>query len=221
MTSIKDQAIKLRDEGYSYKMIGEKLGLSLSTMSYWFKGRPYSPNAEVIDRIRSAPEKGAEIRRNSRILHRERMIQQGIVEVGNINRRDLMMLGIGLYIGEGAKSIESVRIMNSDPLVIKLSIRWLKEVCGLGDDNIMISMFLYPDTDENMCMAYWQRITGLPMSNFRKTSIDRRLDKRKQAKGKLPYGTVQLRVNSNGNREHGVTLFRRIMGWTAGVLGEL
>ena len=39
-------------------------------------------------------------------------------ELGIISKRDLFMLGLGLYIGEGAKSISRVSIANSNSAVV-------------------------------------------------------------------------------------------------------
>jgi len=221
MNSLRSKAEKLRDQGYSYNMITKALGVPISTMSYWFRDRPFIPNKEVIERIKYGPMKSGAARHNARVKEVQSLRERGISEVGKLSHRDLWMLGIGLYIGEGAKSIESVRIMNSDPRVISISIRWFKEVCGLTEENIVICMHLYPDSNVGDCMSYWQKITGLPASNFRKTQIDRRLNKRRAAEGKLPYGTVQLRIVTGGDPANGVILFRLIMGWIDGAMSQV
>ncbi len=218
MNPLKPRAEKLRDNGYSYKMISEKLGIAPSTLSLWFRDRAYTPNREVISRIKNGPRKAAQKRHDLKIEQIQTIRKKSFAEIGQITKRDLWMLGIGIYIGEGSKSIESVRIMNSDPAVIKFSIRWLKEACGLDEENIMISLFLYPDNNIEKSIKYWQETTGLSTSNFRKTHVDVRDNKRKAAKGKLPYGTVQLRINANGDKSRGVALFRQISGWIDCVL---
>ena len=44
-------------------------------------------------------------------------------EIGEITKRDLFMLGIGIYIGEGAKTFDIVRVINADPKIIKFTVR--------------------------------------------------------------------------------------------------
>lgn len=122
-------------------------------MSYWFHDRPFTPNYKVVAKTKYGPLKSGAAKHNVKVHQIEELKEQGTAGIGALSKRDLWMLGIGVYIGEGAKSIESVRIMNSDPAVIALSIRWFKEVCGLVDEDI-ISMNLYPDNDIEECRAY-------------------------------------------------------------------
>jgi hypothetical protein len=123
--------------------------------------------------------------------------------------------------GEGTKSYEIIRIINANPEVIKLAIFWFKNICGLDINNITIALHLYPDNNEEACIKFWQKVTGLPRANFRKTQIDRRKDKKAIKKQKLPFGTAHITIVSNGDPEHGVKLFRRIEGWTMGTLKQI
>ncbi len=220
MNHLRAVAEKLRDAGYSYAMINDELGISKSTMSYWFRDKPFTPNHEVVERLKYGPLKIGARRHNQRVQEVARIKEIGIKEVGLLSKRDLWMLGLGLYIGEGSKSIESVRIMNSNPAVILIAVKWLKEICNLSTDNIVISLHLYLDNDVTEAVSYWQSVTGLPYANFRKTQIDTREDKKLNKRGKLPYGTAHLRVVCNGDPSKGVVLFRRINGWMTGALNQ-
>lgn len=190
-------------------------------MSYWFSDRPFAPNAEMIKRIKVGSLKNGTLRHNHRVQETIRVMQEASREIGELSDRDLWMLGLGLYIGEGSKSIESVRIVNSDPAVIKIALRWFRESCKLSTENLIISLNLYPDNDVEESIKYWQEITGLPRKNFRKTQIDTRMQKAQSRRGKLPYGTVQIRVRSNGDTNKGVVLFRKIRGWIKGALDQV
>ena len=221
MNSLREKATQLRDNGYSYNMIKEELGVSISTMSYWFSDRPFTPNEELKKRIRNGMLKKGMLRHELRVNETKKVIEASEKEIGELSNRDLWMLGLGIYIGEGSKSIESVRIVNSDPAVIRIAVKWFKEVCGLSDDNLIISLNIYPDNDEETSIAYWQEVTGLPRANFRKTQIDIRLQKSRSRRGKLPYGTAQIRVRANGDTSKGVVLFRKIRGWSQGALNQV
>lgn len=126
-----------------------------------------------------------------------------------------------IYIGEGAKSSEIIRISNSDPRVIRVAVKWLQDACGLTKDNLTVRLHLYPDNNDQECTQYWQKITDLPLKNFRKSTIDRRKNKRTAKVRKLPYGTAHITVISNGDPEKGRRLFRRIDGWMVGALNQL
>jgi len=216
MNKFRAEAAKLRKSGYSYTMISRELGIAKSTLSEWLSDEPFTPNKEVLDRIQFGPIKSAAKRHNQRLAETARLRKEGALELGQISKRDLWLLGLGLYIGEGAKKNEQIQFSNADPDAIKIMIRWFIECCGVTRENLNICMHLYPDNNEVQAEAFWKKVTGLV--NFRKTYIDRRKNKSKMKRSSLPYGTVHIRVRSNGDPEKGVRLFRRIRGWMDGAL---
>ena len=133
-------------------------------------------------------------------------------EIGKLSKRDLWMIGLGIYIGEGAKLYESIRIINSDPSIVQIAIQWLMEICNVPLEHISI-MHIYPDISEREAVEYWSCITGVPISQFGKTQADRRMNKFTKKRRKLRYGTAHINVRSKGKQELGVQLHRRIMGW--------
>jgi hypothetical protein len=204
----------------SYGLISEQLGVSKSTLSNWLKDLPYTPNEQVLSRIRCGQGAYGLRRRQIRIDETSERNARGISEVGKVSKRDLWMIGLGLWIGEGSKTMEQIRLVNSDPRVVRLFISWLREICELQDKNITIAMHLYPDSDELSSMKYWMNITKLPKKQFRKTQIDRRLDKKWSKRGKTPHDTLHITVASNHNPDKGVRLYRRITGWISGVTNQ-
>lgn len=218
MNHLKLKAKKLRDAGYSYNMIYSKLGISKSTLSNWFKDKQFIPNKEVLHRIQYGPIKSAEKSHNRKVTEIKKLLKVGTKEIGMLSKRDLWLLGIGLYIGEGTKTYENVRLVNSDPAIVKLSVKWFKEICHVNDANITVTLHLYSDNDIKKSIDYWSKMLNLPTSNFRKTQIDLRKDKSKIRNKKLPYGTAHINVIANGNPEKGVRLHRKLMGWINGVL---
>jgi len=218
---LKNKAIILRKRGYSYNLISKKLGVSKSSLSGWLKETPFHPNRLVLDRIKFGPLKSAELRHNIKVADIIKEKGKARKELGIISKRDLFLLGIGLYLGEGSKLYESIRIINSDPQIIKLAIKWFKEICGLNNNNITIAIHLYPDNDVNKCLKYWSKTINIPIRQFRQTQIDRRINKSSNKKRKLPYGTAHLTIISNGNQNFGVKLHRRIMGWIDGVYKQM
>ncbi|HZJ34845.1 MAG TPA: hypothetical protein VFD55_02410 [Candidatus Angelobacter sp.] len=216
----KQQAVELRRQGMSYSLISNQLSVSKSTLSNWLKDLPYTPNEQVLSRIKHGQGTYGLRRRQMRINEVSDLKAQGISEIGKVSRRDLWMIGLGLWIGEGSKTMEQIRLVNSDPRVVRLFIRWLREICELEDENITIAMHLYPDSDELSSIKYWMNITKLPKKQFRKTQIDRRLDKKRSKIGKTPHGTLHITVASNHNPDKGVRLYRRMMGWISGVIKQ-
>lgn len=219
--SFKERAVNYRKQGYSYKMISEKLGLAKSTLSGWLREIPYTPNKEVVNRIGKARMKSAQFKHNQKMKNIKAMKKLAKKELGKMNKRDLWLLGIGLYLGEGSKLYENIEIINSDPKIIKLAIKWFREVCGLKNENFSPAIHIYPDNNLKKTIRYWTEITGIPKNQFGKTQIDRRTNKSGKKKRKLPYGTIKLRVKGCGKKEFGVSLHRRIIGWIEAVLNQV
>lgn len=213
------KAVELRRSGHSYNHISEMLGVSKSTLSGWLSDIPYTPNQETILRIgRALAASGAaksRVKRES-ILSAKRKARE---EIGKITPRDLHMIGLGLYIGEGMKSTQTTRFVNSNPAIVRFIIRWFLKVIGLRTENITIRLHLYPDSDEKGSLLFWSRTTNIPLSQFQKTQVDRRSDKKLKKAGKLPHGTAHVTIRSLGEKQFGVFLARRILGWSDVVLG--
>ncbi|SRR5258706_4070898 len=216
---VKHLAIEYRKAGDSYSVICKKLKLSKSTLSNWVKDIPFIPNRDTLQRIKNGSRKSAEMRHAKKLLQTKDIRELAIGEIGKLSKRDLWLFGVGLYLGEGAKSIESVRIINSDPKVIKIAIVWFREIIGLDETNLSLSLHAYPDNNIESDIDYWAKLSGIPKSQFGKTQIDTRTGKR--SAHKLPHGTVQLRVVANGEKKFGVSLHRRIMGWIGAVSDQV
>jgi hypothetical protein len=219
--SIKEKAIDYRKRGYSYNMISEKLGLSKGTLSDWLKEIPYRPGEKVLKRIKLGQLKSAQFKHNQRMASIIEMKNLAKKELGVLTKRDLWSLGIGLYLGEGTKLQESIRIINSDPEIIKIAIKWLEEICGLKTENFTLAVHTYPDNNLKKTLNYWSKVTNIPKNQFGKTQIDKRTNKSGKKKRKLPYGTAHLTVKSKGKKEFGVNLHRRIMGWIESVSNQI
>lgn len=217
----KTLAIELRKEGCSYSEISRRINISKSTLSDWLKNIPFSPNQETRSRIKLASTKSATTMRAKRVASISKAKSQATKEIGKLTKRDLWLFGTGLYLGEGAKSIESVRIINSNSNVVKLGIAWLNKICEVSLENLTIAIHTHPDINIPKILKYWSLETGIPISQFGKTQIDRRTNKSNSKRNSLPHGTVQIRVRANGNNKLGVYLHRRIMGWIETVTQQI
>ncbi len=211
--SLREKAISYRKRGYSYGMIAKELGLAKSTLSNWLQRIPYTPNREVLRRIGEARMRMAENKRRKMLDDIQMMKRLAKQDIGELSNRDLFLLGIGLYLGDGEKSRESIRLVNSNPQIIKIAMKWFREVCRLKNENFRPCIHLYPDTDIEKSLSYWAKIANVPKGQFGKTQIDQRNDKSQKKKRKLPHGTLHLQIKSCGKREFGVSLHRKIMGW--------
>lgn len=76
----------------------------------------------------------------------------------NLTNEEIFLygLGIGIYWGEGEKaSGNAVRVANSDPFVIKVFIKFLREICQLKEYKIKFSIICFNDSNPEECLKYW------------------------------------------------------------------
>jgi hypothetical protein len=211
--NLKQKAIRLRKKGWSYTTISEQLKVSKSTLSHWLAQIPYKPNEETTKRIKDGPAKSAFLSHEKKLQAIKTAKLQAAAELKNLSQRDLWMLGLGLYIGEGSKIHEYTRIVNSDPNVIKLAIKWFRDVCRIPTENFFLTVHLYPNVSAIEAINFWSKIAGVPVTQFGQTQIDKRLNKTAKKQRVLPFGTLHISIRSCGHPEFGVLLHRRIMGW--------
>ncbi len=213
LKNIRLQAMDMRKRGWSYNVIRGRLGVAKSTLSNWLREIPYHPNRSVVKRIQSGPARAAITKQQKRLRQIIALRKEGRRTIGNISKRDLLFLGIGLYMGEGTKLYEEIRIINSDPRIVKLAMIWFRRVCKVPERNFVIVVHSYPDISPGQAMRFWAGVTGIPLRQFERTQVDRRLDKSGKKRRLLPYGTAHIRIYGRGDKRFGVMLHRRIMGW--------
>lgn len=211
--SKRETAIALRKKGFAYSYISEKTGLSKSTLSDWLSKIPYAPNQETVERVGKAIAASNARKTKIRQEETEKVRQDAFSDIGKINNRDLFMFGLGLYLGEGSKTHDITRVTNSDPNVIHLAMTWFHEL-GVSREQFLLTIHLYPDSDIEKSLQFWSHTTTIPISQFGKVQVDRRVNKKKNRAGKLPHGTAHLTVRSLGRKEFGVVLARKIQAWT-------
>jgi len=109
-------------------------------------------------------------------------------------QQSLFDLGIGLYIGEGTKSDQNVCLANSDPSVIRIWLRFLREICNVEETKLFAYLNMFDDLDVEQTIAYWQDVTCLARSQFFKPTI--RSNKGEGYGKKSPYGTLTVGISN-------------------------
>ena len=175
---IKQKAVNLRKEGYSYTYISRSTNIAKSTLSGWLRNIPFKPNKYTINTIGKARVASGAKKHLIKIDSLKKAKIQAKKDIKNLSKRDLFMLGLGVYIGEGTKSYDITRIINANPKIIKLSVRWLKEICKLKTTNLRLRLHLYPDNNEKKSINFWSKETKIPINQFYKSVIDTRANKK-------------------------------------------
>ncbi len=209
-THLREKAIKLRKEGFSYNFIRDQVKVSKSTLTRWFSDLPFTPNSEFIQRVNKTHADLRDWRKKIRINSENEARALASEDVGMMNGRDLFMLGLGIYMGEGSKTV-GLRVVNSDPSIVKTAITWFKKMYGLKDENFMVRVHLYPDCEIEKSLNYWAKETELELTQFYPVYIDKRQNKSIRNGNKLLFGTAHVTIRSANNREFGILLMRRIL----------
>ena len=155
MRTDRELALKLRLEGKSYRAIKNSLGVSLSTLSGWFKNDPRSIG--VFESLKEA-NKGLS-RQKIQMMNQARRLSlaemykkaegQAKREFQLHKNKALFIVGLSIYWCDGDKASKyNIRIVNSDPARITIFRAFLLDVCNIEDSRIKSWLLLYPDLDE-------------------------------------------------------------------------
>jgi DNA-binding HxlR family transcriptional regulator len=211
----KRKAIELRVQGKSYREIMATVpNLSKSTLSGWLKNVKLTLEQEErlrknIEKITySARVKAAWTKKQKRIAQIRYATDQAKKELPSLLKNPLFLIGLSLYWAEGSKSNESIQFANSDPRLIKIMMKWFREICKAPEEKIRIHIYIHKVYRNENCEEFWSKITGVPVSRFGKTTYK---PTPHRVKKNLDYKGV-CRIDM-GN----VNLFRRIMGWQQGI----
>lgn len=169
----KQKAINLRKKGYSYSQIKEKLGISKSTLSGWLYNMPLSD--EKIKELRDFNPKRIERYRNTMKNKKDKRLKEIYKKVskdiGKFSEREIFLLGLFLYWGEGTKSAScSTQLTNTNPAMILFFIKWL-EILGVKRKDLKIKLHLYSDMKIKETIAFWSKTIKIPISQFKKPYI--------------------------------------------------
>lgn len=100
-------AIQLRLKGYSIKSIAKKIGAAQSSVSIWTRAVQLTPKQMERLRTNMHSPKSIEKRRQSRLkseaIKRAVIVDCAKAEIESLSKRELWLIGIALYWGEGAK----------------------------------------------------------------------------------------------------------------------
>ena len=212
---LKLKARELRKKGLSIKEIQRKLKVSLSSVSLWV--RNVKLTKKQIEKLylnkRTGNLKGSIVAAMNKIEKRkkttQRLMREGMDEVGRLSKRDKFISGIAMYFAEGSKTDGSINFSNSDPRAIKFMVDWLTEACDVPKEKFRCSLYIHDNLDEKKARRYWSKLTNIPLSQFRKSYIVKNNPYRLR-KVKHVYGILRITTSD-------INLHRKIMGWINGI----
>lgn len=217
------QAIKLRSLGKSIKWIANNLKVSPGSVSLWC--RDVKLSRQQIDQLEKQgrdPLYGrrleyAQKQRRDRIEKTEKLLNEGVMEVGGLSKRELLLVGTALYWAEGYKKDSQVGLGSSDPAMMKLYVKWLKECFGYELDHLLFRVTFNESHKyrEQEILKYWANLFLLPINRFQKPFYQKAAWKKIYANPNDYYGVLRIRVRKSSD------LLRRIKGNIEGLRSQV
>lgn len=199
-TAERNRARQLRrEQGLPIKMIAREVGVAVSTVSVWTRDIELSVPQQVALDERN-PARNPERRpRGGRAASARRVREAAQADGRRLARQGepLHRTGCMLHWAEGSKSRNVARLTNSDPDLLRVYLRFLRECYAISDGRIALTgnFHLGNDLTVDEIHAYWLRALVLPETCLRKPSIVApSADELKRRR--LPYGTVSISVCS-------------------------
>jgi DNA-binding transcriptional ArsR family regulator len=196
----REKALEMRKREMSYSQIKKALGISKSTLSYWLADYPLSK--ERIRELRDCNEQRIErYRETMRKKRQDRLdifYKQEKLKIFPINKKELYLAGLFIYMGEGAKSqnLKQLLISNTNPAIIKFFIYWAEKSLLISRDKMSVQLHLYSDMDINKEIDFWSTTLKIKKSQFIRPYIKESLSTRINHKGAFGHGTCNLRAGN-------------------------
>lgn len=214
-------AIDMRKSGLSYSEIRSRINVPKSTISYWLKNLKLTP-----EQVKKLNDKRVEIAKTNalkKIARTSKLIEEiknsSSRDIKEISKKELWLMGIILYWKNGSENDlkKGIHFSSSDPHMIKLFLKWLKEVGRIKDGEIKFEIFLKNNRrDKNdfkeKAANYWSEVSGFPKTDFKKNYLQKtNTGMRNRKKSGPGYGFLRVKVVKSS------MLARQIAGWIEGI----
>ena len=109
------------------------------------------------------------------------------------NEKLLKVAGLMLYWGEGAKkNTHSVDFANSDPDMILVFLKFLRQIYQIDESRLRIYLYAYNSLPTHELITYWSMLTKIPESQFSKPYIR---SKSELKHDKMQHGLIHIRYS--------------------------
>jgi len=192
----KEEARRLRqDSGLSIGKIAKQLNVSQSSVSIWVRDIVLSDkqkeqlNQNKINGQLEGVRKQSQYQKIKRQTYQKTGFDEATGE-------SLHIMGCMLYWAEGSNGRNGVALANTDKVMIKLFLRFLRQYFNVNDEQIIITCYshILSKFDLQEVEKYWINILDLPTTCLRKGYTRIGIAKRK--KMKYPYGVCTISIHS-------------------------
>jgi transposase len=211
------RARKLREEGLNYAQIASELSVSKSSISLWVRDPPRPVRGHLTyeeSRRRQADgvAKFWAAERLRREAVRAAISVAATEQIGQLTDREVIIAGAIAYWCEGGKNKpyrrkDRVDFINSDPLMIKFFLRFLK-VAGIESSSLIFGISIHESADVSEAERFWLAVTGADLAQFTRPVLKRHNPKTVRKNTGVNYhGCLRVQVRRS------TSLYRKIEGW--------
>ena len=159
----REQARELRAQSWTLQEIADELGVAKGSVSVWVRDVDFVPKPRNRGHSSHQPhplhvKKLAEI---------ERCKAEAEAVVGPLTDRDLRMFVLGLYAGEGSKTGRSVSMANTNPVLLRCFITWLRREFEIDESRLRVKLYLHEGLDLDVSTTHWSSLLDIPEEQFR------------------------------------------------------
>lgn len=172
--NIKEEARKLRSQGYSYGGLTAKLNIPKSTLHLWIRGIKRPDKFAKEDRIRwisKIQPLGAlanKLKREKIIFSLRNELKDELSRIALTLDTKKAILSM-LYWAEGAKGRDVMTFANTDPKLILLFTMLLRQCYKLDESKFRIRLHLHWYHKEREVKKFWSDLLGISEKQFTKT----------------------------------------------------
>ncbi|MEQ1561667.1 MAG: hypothetical protein ABL899_03030 [Nitrospira sp.] len=213
--NIKYKVLELRKSGTSLGEIAYLLSLNKSTISYWCRDIVLKDSSIRKIKINGKEKSVQALLRYSELKRKERVERNIIQKHGGISlvepfsNKDLLMVGLGLYWGEGYKeSNGELGFTNSNPKIIEFYLKWVGTL-GVHKSDLIFRLTINNlfKNDEKNIKNFWIDLLKIEGKQFSKTTLIKTKIKKGFVKDVSKYkGILRVKVR------RGLALKNKILG---------
>ncbi|MFA6392719.1 MAG: hypothetical protein WCW54_01365 [Candidatus Paceibacterota bacterium] len=202
---LKESSRLLRKQGFSLNEIVKKLNVSKSTLSLWCRDLKLTESQIILLEKRAQVKnyagalKGAHTNhlKSQFIIHQEKQKAQEFIN--KISNREICLIGTALYWAEGNKTGKTFGIVNSDPAIILICMRWLSLEFNIKIYDYLPRLFINEShkNREFEIIKYWSNITKIPITQFRNTIFIKSKHKKMFENVSSYVGVMHLRLSKS------------------------
>lgn len=215
----KIKARKLRRKGESIKKIAKIVNVSVSTASLWCRDVQLTNNqVENLRKRQTDPFYGKRLdyylqKKKEFNLKLLNLKNEGIHSIGKLSKREIFLIGIALYWGEGFKKDSLVGLATLDTKIAKFFIFWLNKSFKITSKNLLLRVTANISYKKqiNKLEKYWSKELNIPINQFSKPFFQNTTWKKEYENKDNYHGVLRIRVRRS------IDLLRKIFGYIEGI----